>query len=150
MLIDEIDVKIIELLMQDSRTQWKTIGEQIHMTGQAVAARIRKMEDMGIIEGFTLRVNPTKMGLIVTAFITVFMKSPNHQSFFQFIETQTNVEEVHRVTGEGCYFVKANFPSHDELNEFLDQLLMHANYRVSISLKRMFSHQNKVTKEDDR
>lgn len=136
-MIDDIDIRILQLLKQDSRLQWKTIGEQIHMTGQAVAARIRKMEDMGLIEGFTLRVNPVRMGLIVTAFINVFMKSPNHQTFFEFMEKQSHVEEVHRVSGEGCYFVKANFPSHEALNEFLDQLLIHANYRVSISLKKV-------------
>ncbi len=47
-MLDQTDLEILRLLAEDSRLQWKTIGERVHLTGQAVAARIRKMEDLGI------------------------------------------------------------------------------------------------------
>ena len=49
MKIDSTDIQILKILANHSRTQWKDIGEQIYMTGQAVGNRIRKMEDEGII-----------------------------------------------------------------------------------------------------
>lgn len=136
-MLDQTDLEILQVLLRDSRQQWKTIGEEVHLTGQAVASRIRKMEDMGVIEGFTVRLNQAKMGLAVTAFITVFMKSADHQRFLAFLEQKACVEEAHRVTGEGCYWLKASFKEQEELNDFLDQLLEHANYRVSLSLRKV-------------
>ncbi|MGD8191117.1 Lrp/AsnC family transcriptional regulator [Brevibacillus ginsengisoli] len=136
-MLDQTDLEILQVLLRDCRKQWKTIGEEVHLTGQAVASRIRKMEEMGIIEGFTIKLNQQKMGLKITALITIFMKSANHQRFLGFLEHQTCIEEAHRVTGEGCYWIKANFKEQEELNLFLDQLLDHANYRVSLSLKKV-------------
>lgn len=136
-MLDQTDLDILQALLRDSRQQWKTIGEEVHLTGQAVASRIRKMEEMGVIEGFTLKLNLRKIGYHVTAFIIVFMKSANHQKFLAFLVGQSCVEEAHRVTGEGCYWLKANFAEQEELNGFLDQLLEHANYRVSLSLKQI-------------
>lgn len=49
-MVDKIDLEILNWLQQDSRMQWKEIGEKVHLTGQAVAARIRKLEEMGVIE----------------------------------------------------------------------------------------------------
>ena len=136
-MLDHTDWEILQILLRDSRLQWKTIGEEVHLTGQAVASRIRKMEDLGVIEGFTVKLNQQKVGLMITALITVFMKSANHQRFLSFLDQQTCIAEAHRVTGEGCYWLKANFKEQEELNAFLDQLLEHANYRVSLSLKKV-------------
>lgn len=52
--MDQIDKQIIEMLKNDSKQNFKSIGEQIHMTGQAVGNRVRKLEDDGIIEGIQL------------------------------------------------------------------------------------------------
>lgn len=60
-MIDEIDLQILQLLKENSRLQWKEIGEIIHMTGQGVAARIRKMEALGVIEKYTLQLNDKKI-----------------------------------------------------------------------------------------
>jgi Lrp/AsnC family leucine-responsive transcriptional regulator len=53
-MIDAIDIEIIRCLQSNSRIQWKQIGEQIHMTGQAVANRIQRLEELGVIEGYTV------------------------------------------------------------------------------------------------
>lgn len=49
-MLDQTDLAILKLLQQNSRMQWREIGEQVHLTGQAVGHRIRKMEEQGIIE----------------------------------------------------------------------------------------------------
>ncbi|HBJ01000.1 MAG TPA: transcriptional regulator, partial [Lysinibacillus sp.] len=60
--IDDVDFRILQLLIEDSTISHKDIGQQVHMTGQAVGARIRKMQDTGVIEGYTVRWNPDKVG----------------------------------------------------------------------------------------
>lgn len=133
-MIDQTDIEILRWLQKNSRMQWKEIGEKVHLTGQAVAARIRKLEDLGIIEGFTVKLNPNKLGNSITAFITVFMKTTDHYFFQQFLVHKETIAEAHRVSGEGCYWLKANISSQEELNVLLDEILKYGNYRVNLSI----------------
>ncbi|WP_127533260.1 Lrp/AsnC family transcriptional regulator [Paenibacillus kobensis] len=134
--IDEVDLRILECLLEDAQRSHKEIGQLVHLTGQAVGARVRKLQDAGVIEGYTLRWNPDKIGLTVHAFLIIFMKSNTaHQSFIAFAKSREEVAEVHRVSGEGCYWMRVRLRSGAELNAFLEQLLQHANYRLSLSIE---------------
>jgi Lrp/AsnC family leucine-responsive transcriptional regulator len=133
--IDEVDLRILNYLLKDAIQSHKAIGQLVHLTGQAVGARVRKLQDLGVIEGYTLRWNPDKIGQAVHAFITVFMKSNNsHQSFQAFVLHNEKVAETHRVSGDGCYWMRVRVGTPIELNVFLDELLKYGNYRVSLSI----------------
>ncbi|WP_045521310.1 winged helix-turn-helix transcriptional regulator [Neobacillus niacini] len=125
------------LIKENSRMQWKEIGQEIHMTGQAVGNRIRRLEDMGIIEQYTIATNKAKLGQPVTAFITVFVNSENHMAFRTFFNTEEAISEVHRISGEGCYLLAAHFASNEEMELLLERLLTHGNYRVNLSIGRL-------------
>jgi len=134
-LLDQTDRKIIECLCQNARMQWKEIGEKVHLTGQAVADRIRRLEEKGIIQGYTARLNLPETNHQITAFITVFMKTnSNHSAFQRWIGNQEAVVEAHKVSGEGCYWLKVTLNSVDVLNELLDEILSFGNYRLNMSI----------------
>nr|WP_202128922.1 Lrp/AsnC family transcriptional regulator [Paenibacillus dendrobii] len=137
--MDEVDLRILDLLIEDSTRSYKDIGELVHLTGQAVGARVRKLQDAGVIEGYTLRWNPNKIGLAVHAFVTVFLKSNSaHQLFLSFVQEHQEVVEMHRVSGEGgCYWMRVRVGSPQELNELLDDILNYGNYKVSLSIGQM-------------
>ncbi|MEC0227261.1 Lrp/AsnC family transcriptional regulator [Paenibacillus alba] len=133
--IDETDLAILQVLLENAIRPHKEIGELVHLTGQAVGARIRKMQDSGIIEGYTLLWNPEKIGLTVHAFVTMFMKMTiSHSSFVTFVQSSEMVTEMHRVSGDGCYWMRVRVPSMVELNAFLDELLHYGNYKISLSI----------------
>ncbi|WP_373309285.1 MULTISPECIES: Lrp/AsnC family transcriptional regulator [Paenibacillus] len=133
--MDEVDMRILEHLIEDSTRSFKDIGELVHLTGQAVGARVRKLEDAGIIEGYTLRWNPEQVGLSVHAFVTVFLHSSiAHQRFQSFAQQHGQVAEMHRVSGEGCYWMRVRVGSPQELNQLLDEILDYGNYKVSLSI----------------
>ncbi|WP_411832629.1 Lrp/AsnC family transcriptional regulator [Paenibacillus dokdonensis] len=133
--LDEVDLRILHHLIEDSTRSYKAIGELVHLTGQAVGARVRKLQDAGVIEGYTLRWNPGKVGLAVHAFVTVFLKSNTaHQRFQSFVQEHEQVVEMHRVSGEGCYWMRVRVGSPQELNELLDEILGYGNYKVSLSI----------------
>jgi Lrp/AsnC family leucine-responsive transcriptional regulator len=136
-MIDEIDLKILHLLEENSRLQWKEIGEIIHMTGQGVAARIHKMEELGIIEKYTLQLNNKKLGLELTGFITIHMTTTDHKSFVTFLQTQDGVEEAHHTSGGGCYLLKVTMQGTEQLNQFLELLLKYAHYSVALSIDKV-------------
>src|SRR5438874_8958569 len=103
MEIDKIDFQILQLLTENSCIQWKDLGAQIHMTGQAVGNRIKKLEESGVIKAFSLIIDEMKLGLPYTAFVIIHMKTANHGSFIRFINERNEVVEAHRISGEGCY-----------------------------------------------
>src|SRR4051812_10289926 len=116
MELDQIDFQILRLLTENSRIQWKDLGEQIHMTGQAVGNRIKKLEENGVIKAYSLIIDEMKLGLSYTAFVIVHMKTANHDAFIRFIKDCNEVVEAHRVSGEGCYLLKIKVKSQNQLN----------------------------------
>ncbi|HBV96246.1 MAG: transcriptional regulator [Peptococcaceae bacterium BICA1-7] len=136
-MIDWTDMEIIRCLQKNSRMQWKEIGQRVHLTGQAVAARIRRLEELGIIEEYTVKLNTEKMGRAITAFITVYMKTAGHHSFESFAAGNEEIISVHRTSGEGCYLLEASLASSEDLSRLLDRILAYGNYRVNLSIGRI-------------
>ncbi|MGG1660469.1 Lrp/AsnC family transcriptional regulator [Brevibacillus sp. NRS-1366] len=136
-MLDQTDLSILALLRENSRLLWKDIGEQVHLSGQAVGNRIRRMEEQGIIQGYTTLIDEVKVGPSLTAMVTMFMKTTDHQPFTRFVKSRSEVIEAHRISGEGCYSLIVRVPDQTSLNLFLDELLAFGNYRVNLSLGKM-------------
>ncbi|MBB6023194.1 Lrp/AsnC family leucine-responsive transcriptional regulator [Paenibacillus sp. JGP012] len=133
--IDATDLRILQILIQDAKRSNKEIGEEVHLTGQAVGARVRKLQDMGVIEGYTVKWNPERVGLCLQAFVTVFLNSGDkHSAFRAFVAAREDIVEVHRVSGEGCYLMQVQTGSTEQLGELLEALLPLGNYRVNLSI----------------
>lgn len=137
MELDNIDFQILQLLSENSRVKWKDLGEQIHMTGQAVGNRIKKLEDSGVIKAYSLIVDEMKLGLSYTAFVIIYMKTANHDPFLRFMKEQKEVVEAHRVSGEGCYHLKVKVNSQEQLNPFLNEILRFGNYSLYLSIQEI-------------
>jgi len=136
-MLDQTDLSILALLRDNSRLLWKDIGEQVHLSGQAVGNRIRRMEEQGIIQGYTTRIDEARVGPSLTAMVTMFMSTNDHQPFTRFVKARSEVRDAHRVSGEGCYSLIVCVPDQAALNLFLDELLAFGNYRVNLSLGKM-------------
>ncbi|MNW35550.1 HTH-type transcriptional regulator LrpC [compost metagenome] len=137
MQLDHIDIRILQLLAENSRMQWKDLGERIHMTGQAVGNRIKKLEDHGIIKSYSVILDEWKLGFAYTAFVIIYMKTANHDSFIRFMNEHDEIVEAHRISGEGCYHLKIKVKTQDELNSCLDGMLEYGNYGVNLSIKEV-------------
>jgi Lrp/AsnC family leucine-responsive transcriptional regulator len=136
-MLDQTDLSILKMLQKNGRMQWREIGEEVHLTGQAVGNRIRRMEEMGVIRGYTAVIDPAKLGPILTALVTIFMKSTDHLRFQQFIREREEIVEAHRVSGEGCYSLKVQVQDQAALNDLLDAILEYGNYRVNLSIGQL-------------
>nr|WP_255771099.1 Lrp/AsnC family transcriptional regulator [Oceanobacillus alkalisoli] len=104
---------------------------------EAATARVLKLEDAGVIEGYTIKVDQAKLGYEVHAFITVFAHHMNHQPFHTFIKKQESyVQNNYKISGEGCYLLECKFPSNDLLDSFLKELNKYVNYKLSIVISK--------------
>ena len=131
--LDETDRQILLMLKSNSRTALKTIGESVHLTAQAVSNRIIRLQKLQVIRRYTIDVNEEKLGMAMIAYITVFMKTREHQQLQRLLQAEDIVKEVHRISGDGCYLVKVVCPGMMEINRLLDQLMEYGTYRLNLS-----------------
>ena len=136
-MLDSTDLRIIEELSKNSRIPMKELGEKVHLTGQAASARVAKLEDQGIIEGYSIKVNQAKMGYSVHAMIHIYTKNTNHQPYLSFIKKQEQyVINNYKISGESCYLLECKFPSNEILDEFLTGLSNFVSYKLSIVISK--------------
>ncbi|MBD8026027.1 Lrp/AsnC family transcriptional regulator [Ureibacillus sp. Re31] len=136
-MLDHTDMLILDELSKNSRLTMKELGEKVHLTGPAVSTRVAKLEDSGVIEGYTVKVNQVKLGCPIHAFITIFTQSTYHQPYLAFIKTEEqHIIHNYKISGEGCYLLECRFPSNEVLNHFLTALNEHANYKLSIVIDK--------------
>ena len=136
-MLDETDKLIVNELSKNSRITMKELGEKVHLTGPAVSARVEKLEDNGIIEGYTIKVNQTKLGCSIYAFITIITQSTFHQPYLSFINNQEKyILNNYKISGDGCYLLECRFPSNEMLDQFLLNLNKYANYKLSIVINK--------------
>lgn len=132
-MLDSTDMRILDELSKNSRITMKELGEKVHLTGQATSARVTKLEDNGVIEGYTIKVNQVKLGCFIHAFITIITQSTYHQPYLSFIKTEEQyIIHNYKISGDGCYLLECKFPSNEILDKFLEDLNEHANYKLSI------------------
>jgi len=136
-MLDQTDLQILNLLTKNSRMQWQEIGEEVHLTGQAVRNRINKMEKLGVIQGYTIKINSKIIGKELTAFVTIFMKTTNHGSFQKYIQNNPLISEANRISGEGCYLIKVIASTQEEIVGILDEILKYGNYKVNLSIENI-------------
>ncbi|MEC5425867.1 Lrp/AsnC family transcriptional regulator [Virgibacillus sp. C22-A2] len=95
------------------------LGEKVHLTGPAVSARVAKLEDQGVIEGYSIKVNGVKLGCYIHTFIAIINQGTSHQPYLSFIKTQEQqIIYNFKVSGEDCYLLECKFPSNEILTSF--------------------------------
>jgi Lrp/AsnC family leucine-responsive transcriptional regulator len=122
--MDTIDAKILTLLMRDGRDAWARIGERVGLTGPAVAERVRKLEEQGVIRGFAALVAAAAVGFPLTAFVSVTLETPHHRrAFLARIAALPEVQECHHVTGDDDYLLKVRSRGPADLDRLLTEQL---------------------------
>jgi Lrp/AsnC family leucine-responsive transcriptional regulator len=119
--MDALDHSILDLLQQDGRATQLEISRKVGLSQPAVAERIRKLEERGVITGYTARVDAKKLGKDITAFIGVTIEHPKYfEGFAKKVMALPEILEAHRVAGQDSYILKVK----TENTRTLDQLLV--------------------------
>jgi Lrp/AsnC family transcriptional regulator, leucine-responsive regulatory protein len=126
--MDSLDYRILDMLQRDGRATQLEISRTVGLSQPAVAERIRKLEERGVITGYTARVDASKLGKDITAFIGVNIEHPKHfEGFAKKVIALPEVLEAHRVAGEDSYLLKVKTAN----TKTLDQLLVETLRTIS-------------------
>jgi len=129
---DPVNQKILVELQQEPRLTMTELGRRIGMSAPAVAERVRRLEENGVITGYRLGLAPAQLGLPLGVYIRV-RPNPGQLSHLIDIAQQTpEIVECHRITGEDCLLIKAFLPSIDQLDRLLDKFLRFGMTTTSI------------------
>ena len=100
---DQTDMRILEVLQQDGRASYAELARAVSMSASTVTERVRRLEDRGIITGYSAVVDPERLGLGVTAFVRLRYPTGNYKPFLDLLATKPETIEAHHVTGEDCF-----------------------------------------------
>ena len=118
--IDELDRKILALLMQDAEQPYTAIAKKVHMTGGTVHVRMKKLRQMGIVQGASLKVDYSKLGFDICAFIGVYLdKSSLYDEVADELSRIPEVVEAYYTTGLYSIFAKIYCKDTNHLRDVL-------------------------------
>ncbi|MBK8003414.1 MAG: Lrp/AsnC family transcriptional regulator [Gemmatimonadetes bacterium] len=119
-MLDAIDRAILGHLQQNARISNADIARQLDMAPSAILDRIRKLEQKGVIQGYTIRIDPRMVGLGLTAFILVRTEERvGSGAIGEALARLPEVLELHHVAGEDCYLVKVRVADTEALSRLL-------------------------------
>jgi Lrp/AsnC family transcriptional regulator for asnA, asnC and gidA len=105
--LDELDLKILSILIRDAKTPYTDIAKQINVSGGTIHVRMKKMEQMGLVKGANLRVDYSKLGYDISAFIGIYLdKSSLYESVIQGLSEVEEVVQAYYTTGLYSIFAK--------------------------------------------
>ena len=121
MTFDDIDLKILDLLLADGRMSHTAIAKEIELSGPSVYARVQRLEREGVIKGYTTLLAPEKIGRGLAAFVRIRTQTPGYDSdvFERFIQEEEQILECHDIDGEDCYILKVRTASTQSLQKLL-------------------------------
>ncbi len=107
MEIDDIDRKILSVLMHNAKLPYTEVAKEVHVSGGTVHVRMKKMEDMGIIKGFQLVIDPTKLGYDITAYLGIYLeKSSYYEEVIKALQAIPEMVSAHYTTGNYSIFAR--------------------------------------------
>ncbi len=105
--IDETDYKILRILLEDAKLSYQEIGEKVNLSQGAVHARVKKMENSGIIVGSSIKIDVKRLGWDISAFLGIFLEKPElYDHAKQELMQIPEVVSINYTTGNYSMFVK--------------------------------------------
>lgn len=139
--LDATDWAIIGEVQRDARLSFNEIARRVKLSAPSVAARIRRLEEAGVIDGYHARINPAAVGLPLTAFIQLHCHLGRCLLKTSTAEKFPEIVEVHRLSGSSCSMVKVRTASMAHLSSLLERIGEHADANSHIVLETSLEHQ---------
>ncbi|WP_425486965.1 Lrp/AsnC family transcriptional regulator [Microvirga thermotolerans] len=130
--LDGIDRRLIEALAANARQSLADLGRAVGLSAPSVAERLRRLEDSGLVNGYTLDLDPRALGYGLTAIVRIKPLPGQLHMVEKLLTESPEVVECDKVTGEDCYIARFVLRSIDELDPVLDRIAQRAQTSTSI------------------
>jgi Lrp/AsnC family leucine-responsive transcriptional regulator len=138
--LDGLDWAILRELQANARITFSELGRRVSLSAPAVAERVRRMEEAGVVTGYRVELNLERLGFPLLAFIRVRVSPLTKDALEKDLQRRAEVLECHQVTGEDCYIVKLAARSVRDLQETVGALGQHGATTTSLALSCPVPH----------
>ena len=132
--LDAKDRQILGLLESDARRSNSDIARITNLSAPTVAERIARLRDIGVIRGFTTKIDAAKVGLPVSAIIEFRPHTMTDMEAIDFVTRFTQIRDCYRVTGNALLVLHVRVPDNDGLKALLADLYKQGETRTSVVL----------------
>lgn len=140
MAYDDLDLKILAALSVDSKQKYSDLAEVLKLSAPAVHARVKKLEQMGVISSYGIKIDAAKVGLKLCAFIRITTEGVTCGEMVRELTSLTEIEELHSVAGEECLLAKVRTADSEALSNLLDKIRKVHGVRKTITSVVLSSH----------
>ncbi|GCE11954.1 Lrp/AsnC family transcriptional regulator [Tengunoibacter tsumagoiensis] len=138
-LLDETGWHILSELQKDARLSFPELGRRVGLSAPAVAERVRKLEEAGVITGYGARINSALVGLPILAFSRITTPPMTETAIHELIAGIPELLECHKVTGNESFLFKLAVSSISHLERVLNSLMKYGPVTTSIVLSTPLS-----------
>ncbi|MER8045543.1 Lrp/AsnC family transcriptional regulator [Streptomyces sp. NPDC094032] len=114
---DATDWRILDALQEQGRASFAELARAVSMSASAVTERVRRLEEAGVIAGYTAVVDQERLGLPILAFVRLRYPNGNYKPFHDLVAATPEILEAHHVTGDDCFVLKVATRSMKHLEE---------------------------------
>ena len=133
-LMDSYGRKLLAELQTNARLSVAELGRRIGLSPTATSERLKQMEDVGIIHGYTVDIDREALGLEVMAFIRMSCPGQNYRRFIEYAQSLEEIRECHHLTGGDDFLLKVTTMSMADLEALIEALLGYGNPVTSLVL----------------
>ncbi|MBC58947.1 MAG: AsnC family transcriptional regulator [Confluentimicrobium sp.] len=133
--LDRLDIAILEALQENARTPLSEVGRRVGLSQPATSERVKRLEDRGILAGYTARLDAAALGLGMMAIIRLKTTHEHIKPALKAFAEMPHVIEVHRLTGEDCFLLKVLVPTPGQLETIVDTIARFGAVTTSLVLR---------------
>lgn len=130
--LDAIDARILSALVDNARISIAELARTVGLSSPSVSERVRRLEETGVIEGYTVKINPQALGLPLTAWLRIRPTPGKLDKVAEVLRGLPEIVECDRITGEDCFIARAHVQSVEALEKLIDQIIPYAMTNTSI------------------
>ncbi len=120
--LDNLDIQILSILMNDASIPYTEIAKKLIVSGGTIHVRMKKMEELGIIRGSSLIINPQRVGFDICAFLGIYLeKGSQYKNAVEQLKNVKEVVELHYCTGQYSMFAKIICRDTEHLRHVLNE-----------------------------
>ncbi len=131
-MLNNVDQRILEVLLKDARISLKDLGQQVGLSSPSISERLHRLEERGVIRGFTVDIDPQALGYQLQAIVRIRPLPGKLQIVQQLIEETPEFCECDKVTGEDCYIARLYVRSIAQLDQIIDRIADKAETNTAI------------------
>lgn len=131
-MLDDLDRRIVEILVEDARISLKELAQRVGLSSPSVSERLKRLEERGVIRGFTIEVDPAALGYALQAIVRIRPLPGKLHVVQDLIQQIPQFSECDKVTGDDCFVGRLHIRSISELDTILDRIADKAETSSSI------------------